>query len=61
MKKWGKCAYQTSEDRMIAPINQLRMSARLGAKKVITLTASHESLASMPAEVAALIDEAAST
>ena len=50
----------SSEDRMISPVNQERMSARLGAKKVITLAASHASLASMPAEVAALIDEAAS-
>ncbi|WGS52966.1 alpha/beta hydrolase [Paraburkholderia sp. D15] len=49
----------SSEDRMIAPENEQRMSARLGAKKVITLAASHASLASMPAEVAALIDEAA--
>ncbi|RIX84984.1 alpha/beta hydrolase [Acidovorax cavernicola] len=50
----------SSEDRMISPVNQERMSARLGAKKVITLAASHASLASMPKEVAALIDEAAS-
>jgi len=50
----------SSDDRMIAPANQERMSARLGAKKVITLAASHASLASKPAEVAALIDEAAS-
>lgn len=49
----------SSDDRMIAPANQERMSARLGAKKVITLAASHASLASKPAEVAALIDEAA--
>lgn len=49
----------SSEDRMIAPANQEWMSARLGAKKVITLKASHASLASMPREVAALIEEAA--
>lgn len=49
----------SSEDRMIAPDNQKRMSARLGARKVITLAASHASLASMPVEVSALIDEAA--
>ncbi|SCX74245.1 alpha/beta hydrolase [Variovorax sp. EL159] len=49
----------SSDDRMIAPANQERMSARLGAKKVITLAASHASLASKPVEVAALIDEAA--
>ncbi|WP_347905375.1 alpha/beta hydrolase [Pseudomonas purpurea] len=49
----------SSEDRMIAPQNQQRMSARLNARKVITLTASHASLASKAPEVAALIDEAA--
>jgi pimeloyl-ACP methyl ester carboxylesterase len=49
----------SSEDRMIAPQNQLKMSARLNPRKVITLAASHASLASKPAEVAALIDEAA--
>ncbi|MGO1068722.1 alpha/beta hydrolase [Lysobacter sp. CA199] len=49
----------SSQDRMIAPENQKRMSARLNAKKVIALDASHASLASRPAEVAALIDEAA--
>lgn len=52
--------YQISRnDRMISPENQQRMSARLKAKKVITLNASHASLASHPQEVAALIDEAA--
>lgn len=51
----------SSQDRMIAPANQESMSARLGAKKVITLAASHASLASKPVEVAALIDEAANT
>lgn len=52
--------YQISRnDRMIAPENQQRMSARLKAKKVITLNASHASLASHPQEVAALIDKAA--
>jgi pimeloyl-ACP methyl ester carboxylesterase len=49
----------SSQDRMIAPANQQWMSGRLGAKKVITLEASHASLASRPVEVAALIDEAA--
>ncbi len=49
----------SSEDRMIAPANQEWMSGRLGAKKVITLKASHASLASMPREVAAFIEEAA--
>ena len=52
--------YQISdEDRMIAPVNQRRMAARLNARKVINLPASHASLASMPREVAALIMEAA--
>jgi len=49
----------SSEDRMIHPDNQKRMSARLGAKKVITLATGHASLASKPDEVTALIDEAA--
>lgn len=49
----------SSDDRMIAPENQQRMSARLNARKVITLPASHASLASRPAEVAALIKQAA--
>lgn len=49
----------SSEDRMIAPENQKHMSSRLGARKVITLAASHASLASQPKEVAELIDEAA--
>jgi len=49
----------SSEDRMISPDNEKRMSSRIGARKVITLSASHASLASKPVEVAALIDEAA--
>ncbi|KTE34029.1 MULTISPECIES: alpha/beta hydrolase [unclassified Sphingopyxis] len=54
------CWYQiSSEDRMIHPDNQAMMSGRMDAKKVITLPAGHASLASMPSEVAALIDEAA--
>ncbi|GMG94035.1 alpha/beta hydrolase [Cupriavidus metallidurans] len=51
----------SSEDRMIAPANQTMMSSRLNARKVITLDASHASLASRPAEIAAFIDEAAAT
>ncbi|WP_025112095.1 alpha/beta hydrolase [Pseudomonas sp. H1h] len=51
----------SSQDHMIHPDNQKMMSARLGAKKVITLEASHASLASRAAEVAALIDEAATS
>jgi pimeloyl-ACP methyl ester carboxylesterase len=49
----------SSEDRMIHPDNQRRMSARLGARRVITLTTGHASLASKAVDVAALIDEAA--
>ncbi|MGV2052444.1 alpha/beta hydrolase [Agrobacterium sp. 22-209-1] len=49
----------SSEDRMIAPENQAAMSARLNARKVITLKASHASLMSKSFEVAGLIDEAA--
>ena len=44
---------------MITPENQTWMSGRLNARKVITLDASHASLASRAPEVAALIDEAA--
>jgi pimeloyl-ACP methyl ester carboxylesterase len=50
----------SSHDRMIAPDNQKRMSGRMNPRKVITLDASHASLASRPAEVSQLIDEAAS-
>jgi pimeloyl-ACP methyl ester carboxylesterase len=54
------CWYQvSSQDRMIAPENEKRMAERMGAKKIITLSASHASLAAMPDEVCALIDEAA--
>ncbi|MGO4334932.1 alpha/beta hydrolase [Labrys sp. KB_33_2] len=49
----------SSHDRMIAPDNQKRMSARMNPRKVITLEASHASLASRPVEVSQLIDEAA--
>ncbi len=49
----------SSEDRMINPENQAHMSSRLNAQKIITLAASHASLASRPVEVAALIDDAA--
>lgn len=52
--------YQIStEDRMIHPENQAMMSSRLNAQKVISLNASHASLASQPKAVADLIDEAA--
>ena len=49
----------SSEDRMIHPDNEKRMAERIGAKKIITLHASHASLASKPHEVSGLIDEAA--
>lgn len=49
----------SSDDRMINPQNQKHMAERMNPRKIITLPASHASLASMPAEVAALIDEAA--
>ncbi len=49
----------SSEDRMIHPENQKLMSGRMNARKVITLAASHASLASKPSEVATLIDGAA--
>ena len=65
--KIGKPAWKTkpswyqisSQDRMINPENQKMMSARMNAKKVITLDASHASLASRPKEVTGLIVEAA--
>lgn len=48
----------SSEDRMIAPDNQIWMSGRLNARKIVTLKASHASLASQPDPVVALIEEA---
>ncbi len=58
--KYKPSWYQiSSEDRMIAPENEKRMAERMEAKKIISLPASHASLASMPGEVCALIDEAA--
>lgn len=54
------CWYQIStQDRMINPENQIMMSKRMDAKKVISLDASHASLASRPTEITALIIEAA--
>lgn len=43
---------------MIAPANQSWMSGRLNAKKIVTLKASHASLASQPDPVIALIEDA---
>lgn len=59
---WKKkpCWYQlSSEDRMINPENQKKMSTRMNPRKTVTLVASHASLASKAADVSALIDEAA--
>ena len=54
--------YQISiQDRMIAPANQEMMAKRMEPKGLIRLEASHASLASHPAEVAQLIDDAANT
>lgn len=49
----------SSEDRMINPENQKKMSARINPRKIITLASGHASLASRADEVAALIEEAA--
>jgi len=51
----------SSEDRMINPDNQRRMSERMKPRKIITLAAGHASLASKPNEVTAFIDEAATS
>ncbi len=52
--------YQLStQDRMIAPENQEKMSTRMRPRKILKLDASHASLASRADDVAALIDEAA--
>jgi hypothetical protein len=41
---WKTKLFQvSSEDRMIHPDNQRRMSARLGARRIITLTTGHAS------------------
>ncbi|MCF4993582.1 alpha/beta hydrolase, partial [Pseudomonas gessardii] len=49
----------SSEDRMIDPVNQRLMSAKLNPKNLITLATSHASLATRPFEVASFIDDAA--
>ena len=49
----------SSQDRMIHPDNQRRMAERMKPRRILTLDASHASLASRPVEVAALVDEAA--
>ncbi|MND52932.1 Pyrethroid hydrolase [compost metagenome] len=51
--------YQVSSgDHMIPPATQAWMAERIGARKTITLDASHASLASRPGEIFALIEEA---
>lgn len=58
--KTKPCWYQiSSEDRMIHPENQKMMSARMEARRTITLASSHVALASQPAAVADLIADAA--
>jgi pimeloyl-ACP methyl ester carboxylesterase len=52
--------YQVStQDRMIAPDNQRRMAARIGARETIELEAGHASPASQPTAIADLIERAA--
>ncbi|MCA0418349.1 MAG: alpha/beta hydrolase [Proteobacteria bacterium] len=52
--------YQISTaDRMIAPENQKMMAERMRPQRTLRLDASHASLASHPAEVSTLIEEAA--
>lgn len=49
----------SSDDRMIPPETQAWMAERIQARKTIALQASHASLASRAADVAALIDDTA--
>ena len=49
----------SSADRMIAPENQAMMAERMRPQRILTLDASHASLASRPAEVSDLIEDAA--
>ncbi|WP_415859399.1 hypothetical protein [Burkholderia sp. BCC1977] len=49
----------SSADRMIAPENRQRRSARTSARKVVTRDASHASPALKQVEVVAPLDEAA--
>ena len=52
--------YQVStQDRMIAPDNQRRMAARIGARETIEVDAGHASMASQPTAIADLIERAA--
>ncbi len=49
----------SSADRMIAPENQVMMAERMRPQKTLRLDASHASLASRPAEISDLIEDAA--
>ncbi|MFW5418390.1 alpha/beta hydrolase [Nocardiopsis sp. CNT-189] len=52
--------YQVStQDRMISPENERRMAQRMNPRKIVELDAGHASLASQPAAVVDLIEEAA--
>ena len=54
--------YQVStNDRMIHPDTERRMAARMNPRRTIELDASHASLASRPAAIVNLIDEAATS
>jgi pimeloyl-ACP methyl ester carboxylesterase len=54
--------YQVStNDRMIHPDTERRMAARMNPRRTIELDASHASLASRPAAIVDLIDEAATS
>ncbi len=52
--------YQVSTgDHMIPPQTEQEMAERMNARKIVSLDASHASLASRPDEIVALIEEAA--
>lgn len=54
--------YQVSaNDRMIHPDSERQMAERMKPRSTIELAASHASLASQPAAIAALIDQAATS
>ncbi|MFC4763938.1 alpha/beta fold hydrolase [Dyella koreensis] len=53
--------YQVSdEDRMIPPETERWMAERIGARKIMSLTSSHASLAAHPHQIVSLIEEAVS-
>lgn len=51
----------SSRDRMIHPDNERLMAERMNAREIVTLDASHASLASQPADIVALIEAAAAS